>query len=155
MIFIYLQASQIQNLVPGTILILLTGKHAGKRVVYLKALENGQLLVTGPYKLNQVPLTAVAPEFSIATSTKVELPTLSLTKFDAAYFESAVAPAAKTEADFFGDDEPVEVDSEKLEDQKSVDEALVEAIKKTALLQEYLETPFALNEGDKPHAMIF
>jgi large subunit ribosomal protein L6e len=53
------------TLQPGTILILLAGRFRGKRVVLLKTLDQGVLLVTGPFKVNS--------RYVIATSQKVDL----------------------------------------------------------------------------------
>ncbi|CDK25282.1 unnamed protein product [Kuraishia capsulata CBS 1993] len=144
------------SLVPGTVLILLAGRFRGKRVVYLKNLEDNTLLVSGPFKVNGVPLRRVNARYAIATSTSVSLTGLDLAKFDVSYFaREKTSKSTKSEAEFFKDGAKKEVTSQRIEDQKTVDKALLTEIKKTPLLKQYLASSFSLKKGDKPHLMKF
>lgn len=145
------------SITPGTVLILLAGRFKGKRVVYLQQLESGLLLVTGPFKLNGVPVRRVNQAYVIATSTKVALPKLQLDKFNDAYFKAAEAKtkAKKGEDDFFAGGEAAkkELSADYIANQKALDKALLPAI--TGDLKGYLSTRFSLRSGDRPHLMKF
>lgn len=144
------------SLTPGTVCIILAGRFRGKRVVALKQIDD-TVLVTGPFKVNGVPLRRVNPAYLIATSTKVELPSLSLDKFDTKYFaREKASKAKKSEGEFFGDKkEKKSVDASRVEDQKTVDKAVLQAIKATPDLRSYLAASFSLSKGDRPHLMKF
>jgi large subunit ribosomal protein L6e len=142
---------------PGTVAILLSGRFRGKRVVVLKALESGLLLVTGPYKINGVPLRRVNQAYVIGTSTKVDVSGVDVSSIDDAYFARAADKSADGEDGFFANDKakPAVVSDQRKADQKKVDAAVLKAVEATPLLKNYLGSNFTLGKHDKPHKMVF
>jgi large subunit ribosomal protein L6e len=146
-----------QSITPGTVLILLVGRFAGRRVVFLKQLTSGLLLVTGPHKVNGVPLRRVNQAYVIATSTKVDVSGVKTEKFDDAYFKKPVEKKQKTQEQFFAEDANKKrvFASGRLEDQKAVDSALLPVLKKNPTLVKYLGARFSLKKSQFPHALKF
>lgn len=144
------------SITPGTVLILLAGRFKGKRVVFLGQLPSGLLLVTGPFKLNGVPLRRVNQRYVIATSATVDVSSVDISKFDDAYFKSAEKKQRKkpSEEGFFAQEEKrSELPAEYVANQKSVDAALLGAL--DGDMKGYLSTRFTLRSGDRPHLMKF
>merc|ERR1711868_41301 len=135
------------SLQPGAVLILLAGRFRGKRVVLLNTLDQGVLLVTGPFKINGVPLRRVNARYVIATSQKVDLAGIDTKKIeeasDAKYFAAAKGEKA----------EKKKPSTSRAADQKSIDKALLSTIKKEPMLAAYLSSSFSLRKGDRPHEM--
>ncbi|KAI9484705.1 ribosomal protein L6e-domain-containing protein [Zychaea mexicana] len=148
-------ASLRASITPGTVVILLAGRFRGKRVVVLKQLESGLLLVTGPYKVNGVPLRRVNQAYVIATSTKIDLSNVSVdAKFNDAYFGKS---GKKADKEFLegAEQKKAALPESKVADQKAVDKAIVDAVSKTPFLAQYLGSSFGLSKGQFPHAMKF
>lgn len=155
---------------PGKVLILLAGTFAGKRVVCLKVLSSGLVLVTGPFKLNGVPLRRVNPAYLIATSVNVEIPkavadkvaTLTDADFAGQGKKPKSAKLADAEVVKKGEkkakQENPEVENrtpERVKLQEELDEQLIASVQKVEFLAEYLKSRFTLSSGQFPHEMKF
>ncbi|RDL41917.1 putative ribosomal protein L6.e.B, cytosolic [Venustampulla echinocandica] len=148
------------TLAPGAVLILLAGRFRGKRVILLKNLDQGVLLVTGPFKVNGVPLRRVNARYVIATSHKIDLSGIDQKKVEEVasekYFAREKSDKKTGEEAFFKQGEKPEKkkpSSSRAADQKAIDKAILSTIKKEPMLISYLGSSFSLRKGDRPHEM--
>merc|ERR1712157_517456 len=126
------------TITPGTVLILVAGVHKGKRVVFLKQLASGLLLVTGPFRINRCPLRRINQIYVIATKTK------KVRHGEGEIFEQKKAAYVVSE--------------QRKQDQVEVDRQLIGALKKNPekkLLCQYLASSFSIRKGMFPHKMNF
>lgn len=148
------------NLTPGTVLILLAGSHKGKRVVFLKQLHSGLLLVTGPFAMNGCPLRRISQRYVIGTATKIDLSEVKLPDLNDKYFKrQRQKRAKKEEGDIFqAKKESYKVSEQRKTDQKEVDQQILAAIRKhpdRKILLAYLSAMFGLKSSQFPHRMQF
>merc|ERR1712156_758485 len=128
-----------EGIVPGSVLILVAGRHRGKRVVFLKQLESGLLLVTGPFKINGVPLRRVNQKYVIATSTKLDFQSAIPERVNDEYFSRIELNAheGQNEGEIF-------------QTKKATDAAILVAAKKVPYMVSYLASNFSLQNGQNP-----
>jgi len=147
------------SITPGTVCILLAGVHKGKRVVFLKRLDSGLCLVTGPFKVNRCPIRRVNQIFLIATATKIDVSKVEVPKHinDNYFRRSKPIRSKKEEGDIFGQKtEKYVCTPKKRQDQKALDKQVLSAItqhpdKKSIF--PYLSTFFGLKNRMYPHVL--
>ena len=148
-----------RSITPGTILILLAGRFKGRRVVFLKQLESGLLLVTGPYKANGVPLRRVNQAYVQPTSTKIDVSGVDVSELSDYTFSRKKSERDISKRTAWDSLEKEKPDAERLEANKlrqaKIDKGVLAEIAKVPLLKKYLGTRFSLRSGMKPHDMNF
>merc|ERR1712154_104821 len=149
------------SITPGTVLILLAGRHKGKRVIFLKQLGTGLLLVTGPYHLNGCPLRRINQKYVIATKTKLNIKDVKVPdRVNDEYFKRQQLKKPKNaEGDIFNTKKEVySVSEERKEDQAAVDRQILDVIRampEKKLMFGYLGAMFSLSNNQFPHKMVF
>lgn len=146
-----------ESITPGTVLIVLSGRFRGKRVVFLKQLESGLLLVTGPYRINGVPLRRLNQRYVIATSATVDVSKAKFDNIDDAFFKRAGNKKTTKGAQQFFErgDGKKPIAASKKNAQKAVDVAVIDAVKSVPMMREYLNARFTLTNNMLPHALNF
>jgi len=103
-----------------------------------------------------VPLRRINQSFVIATSTKVDVSGVNVSKFDDKYFARPKTKATKSADGFFAaESQKEELSADRINDQKAVDAKVLEAVKKVEFMKPYLNARFSLSKGMAPHALVF
>lgn len=159
-----------KSLKPGTVVILLTGRFAGKHAVFLRQLPSGLILVSGPFRSNGVPLKRVQQTHVIPTQTRVRLPkNLAKSVKDCWFYKAKSLPRLEAkklkEAEEKKEKKTPVLNVKKTKrskltplyanTQKRIDKEIVKAIKRVPHLNAYMQSRFKLKSTDRPHDMVF
>jgi len=149
------------TLTPGRVCIVLAGAHKGKRVVVLKQLASGLVLITGPMKLNGCPMRRINQIYLLATENALDVSAVEVPEnVNDEYFKHARPEKVKKEGGdiFTSKKEEYKPSEQRKTDQAAMDAAILEVIKKhpeAAALKSYFKATFQLSKGQYPHKMAF
>ena len=141
-----------KSIAPGQVLILLSGRFRGKRVVFLKQLKSGLLAVTGPFKINGVPVKRVNQVYTISTTTKVDIKGVNTDAITDETFTKENVKKTRSHKFFAKEAPQTKVTDKRKKLQKDVDTALLKNINDD-MLKKYIGARFSLTKNDAVHAL--
>ena len=130
------------DLKPGTVLILLSQKLLGKKVILINTTESGLLVVTGPFSINGISLRRVNKKYTMYSGAKLDTkrfnsPDLKLNSslFNDEYFETL----AKSKSKYFDYKNNNFLISHRVR-QNYIDKYIYNTLKKNFFIKAYLQT---------------
>lgn len=127
------------NIEPGTVLILLSKKFLGKKVVLLNKTDSNLFVVTGPFPINGISMRRVNPRYTISSGAKIDISKLTLFGLNDEYFENL----KKSKHNYNGYKSGIKKSNYMLSHrirQYYIDNYLIENLKKDFFLRAYLKT---------------
>ena len=74
------------NIKIGSVIILLSSNFQGRKAILLKITKSGLFVISGPYKINGVPLRRVNPRYIIPTHVAIDINGINTTILNDEYF---------------------------------------------------------------------
>jgi len=161
----YRQLKLRKSLTPGTIGILLRGNHRAKRVVFIRQVDCGLLLVCNP--LTGCPPRTIDHKYFLATKMKLDVSGIKVpeemthTYFHNKKAENRAFQKALKKSSILGGDKPVrkakELTPEKMAINKKLADQVADLIKAhpDPIFVRYMKALFKLGPRDYPHRMLF
>lgn len=117
-------------------------------------MKSGLLAVTGPFKINGVPIKRVNQVYTISTSTKVDLKGVKLDSITDDTFKKDKAKKSRSNKFFEKEAPESKTSSERKTLQKEVDTALLKNLT-DGMMKKYMGARFSLTKSDAPQLMKF
>lgn len=119
------------DLAKGCVVVVLEGDFTARRVVFLKQLENNKALCCGPAPINNVPFFVIDERYLLRTSTVLDFREDIDIDINGV-FESKRGVVA----------DRMDIDAN--DDQKRIENAIVDAASSIKFMKRYLATPFKM-----------
>lgn len=121
------------DLSPGDIVVVLEGAHTGKRVIFIKQLEDYKALVSGISTINGVSAFKIDERYLFRLSSSIEIPSNLEFNADSVY-ESKMNESEKLDVEL----SPAE---------KALEQSLLASVVKTPYMKSYLAEPFKVDNS--------
>nr|UXY87086.1 60S ribosomal protein L6B [Cryptomonas sp.] len=121
----------------GSVLVLLSTKFQGRKVILLNVTKTGLFVISGPYALNGISLRRVNPRYIIPTQVEVNIKKINTSVFNDDYFNT-LKQSKKNKDECFKNKVRMAHNLR----QTYIDRCLIKEINKSLFLCAYLKTKY-------------